>query len=365
MGRRIVLHLLTGRKLILARRRWRRVTDPVPPAERRQCLIRHLRTCGHQILMDPHEIPLAPVEKLQDLLPVGFGLFGSVQLRQGSRVGAHDFAYRYARDSQHSCDFPFAHSLRVQFQNRRALRLAQHAASSPVGFLRRCGGVGFECARSDAARLSIAGYPTRWQRRPPGAVARGSQSPPPSPDRATVRHQSRRQLSPAPAAAFGKTVPDHREGVCGLRTNLCATRHTVGRLPAYRSGAERRSLPSAGNPPGFGGPPAPETSTPPAPGSCPRAPAAEWLPAELPPAPVAAIPSSRCGRTGLPTHPARSRSAAPTPPAASPPRAQFRVGINAANGPAARPRLRSSAIPLLLLCPGPVAPTPESACSHR
>ena len=76
-----MLHLLAGRKLILARRGWRRVADPVPPAERRQCLIRHLRACGHQILMDSHEIPLALLEKLQDLLPVGFGLLDSVQFR--------------------------------------------------------------------------------------------------------------------------------------------------------------------------------------------------------------------------------------------------------------------------------------------
>jgi hypothetical protein len=73
-----MLHLLAGRKIILARRGWRCVSNSVPPAERRQCLIRHLRACGHQILMDSHEIPLALVEKLQDLLPVGFGLLGPV-----------------------------------------------------------------------------------------------------------------------------------------------------------------------------------------------------------------------------------------------------------------------------------------------
>jgi hypothetical protein len=73
-----MLKLLAGRKLILARWRWRCISDPVPSAERRQCLIRHLRACGHQVLMDSHEIPLALLEKLQDLLPVGFGFFGSV-----------------------------------------------------------------------------------------------------------------------------------------------------------------------------------------------------------------------------------------------------------------------------------------------
>jgi len=76
-----VLNLLAGRKIIATRRYWWRVADSVPPAERRQCLIRHLRACGHQILMDSHEIPLALLEKLQDLLPVWLGLLGSVQFR--------------------------------------------------------------------------------------------------------------------------------------------------------------------------------------------------------------------------------------------------------------------------------------------
>jgi hypothetical protein len=45
------LHFLTGRKIILTRRRRRRISDSVPPAERRQCLIRHLSACGDQILI--------------------------------------------------------------------------------------------------------------------------------------------------------------------------------------------------------------------------------------------------------------------------------------------------------------------------
>src|SRR5438309_1795086 len=131
--------------------------------------------------MDSHEIPLALLEKLQDLLPVRFGFLGSIQFRHGGGVRAQDFAYGHAGDSQHPRDLAFAHCLRVQFQNRGALRLAQHAVSSPVGLLRRCGGVGFECARSDAAQPSLAGDPTPRQRRPPAAAARGSQSPPPFP----------------------------------------------------------------------------------------------------------------------------------------------------------------------------------------
>jgi len=69
-----MLHLLGGRKVILARRCWRRAADSVAPAERRQRGIRQLGAAGgHQLLMDSHEIPLALLEKLQDLLPVRFG----------------------------------------------------------------------------------------------------------------------------------------------------------------------------------------------------------------------------------------------------------------------------------------------------
>ena len=85
-------------------------------------------------------------------------------------IRAQDFAYGYARDPQHPRNLALAHLLRIQFQYRGALRLAQHRVSSPVGFLRRYDGVAFECARSDAARLSIAGDPTRWQPRLPAAI---------------------------------------------------------------------------------------------------------------------------------------------------------------------------------------------------
>jgi len=81
--------------------------------------------------------------------------------------------------------------------------------------------------------------------------------------------------------------------------------------------------------------------------------------------PAVATPSSRCDRTGAPTHPGRSRSAAPTPSAASPPPARSRARSAVANGPAPRPKLRSSAIPPLPPCHGPVAPAPRSACSRR
>src|SRR5207245_577642 len=129
---------------------------------------------------------------------------------------------------------------------------------------------------------------------------------------------------------------EHPESVGASQENLCATRYTVGRLHAYRSDAERRSPPSAGSPAGFGAPLAPETSTPPAPGSCPPAPAAGSLPGEPPPAPTAATPSSRYDQTGAPAHRDRSRSAAPTRPAANPPPMRSRVRSAAASGRAAQ-----------------------------
>ena len=73
-----MLHLFAGLKLVSAGRYHRRLADAVPPAERGQCRIRQLRPTGHQVFMDSHEIPLAVAEKLQDLLPVGFGFLGAV-----------------------------------------------------------------------------------------------------------------------------------------------------------------------------------------------------------------------------------------------------------------------------------------------
>ena len=63
-----MLHLLARLEVILARRRDRRLSDALPPAERRQRRIRQRRAARHQFLMDSHEIPLARCQKLQDLL---------------------------------------------------------------------------------------------------------------------------------------------------------------------------------------------------------------------------------------------------------------------------------------------------------
>jgi hypothetical protein len=77
----------------------------------RQRGIRQLRAARQQFLMDSHEIPLAPVEKLQDLLPVRFGFLRTLQFRHGGGVRAQDFAHGHARDPQHPRDLAFAHSL--------------------------------------------------------------------------------------------------------------------------------------------------------------------------------------------------------------------------------------------------------------
>jgi hypothetical protein len=106
-------------------------------------------------------------------------------LRDHVRVRSHNFAHRQPGDSQHPRDLVFAHPLGAQFQNRGALRLAQHAALAPVGLSRPDGGVGLPCARYGVARLRVADHPSPW--RPPVAGWRGSQSLPPSPDRAEVR----------------------------------------------------------------------------------------------------------------------------------------------------------------------------------
>jgi hypothetical protein len=78
-----VLKLLARRKIILARRCWWLVSDAMPSAKCRQRGIRQLRAASQQFFMDSHEIPLAPVEKLQNLLPVRFGFLRALQLWHG------------------------------------------------------------------------------------------------------------------------------------------------------------------------------------------------------------------------------------------------------------------------------------------
>jgi len=81
-----MLHLYARREIILAGRYRRLVTDRVPPAECRQRSIRQLRSTRQQFFMDSHEIPLALLEKFQDLLAVRFGFLRPLQLRYSGGV---------------------------------------------------------------------------------------------------------------------------------------------------------------------------------------------------------------------------------------------------------------------------------------
>ena len=257
-----------GCKIVAARRHWRRLADAVPPAERRQCLIRQLRPAGHQFLMDSHEIPLAVAEKLQDALPVRFGLLGPAQFR--------DWAVAFDRSTLRTVgrEIPSTRaisrlldSLRVQFQDRGPLRLAQHAVSCSVkSSIRLCDRVAFECARSAAARLSHCLASNSWHRRAGQSAMRAVHN----------RHhhlQIAQQLRTlVPAGAFRLRLPLRFEKQLGDIEDAFADRGRafapsgiqLAGLPRYRSDAGRRSRPSAGSPPGYGGPPAPETSSPPA-----------------------------------------------------------------------------------------------------
>jgi len=140
------------------------------------------------------------------------------------------------------------------------------------------------------------------------------------------------------------------------RRALAARRHTVAQLRAYRSDAERRLRPSAGNLRDFVAPPAPENFN-------------ATLREDL----AFAHLLLDCFRQNLhqrqpPRYPAHAaiepagqlikpivEALLQFPRVTSPPPALSPVRTSAATGPAARPRLRSSATPPLRLCPGPVA----------
>jgi hypothetical protein len=101
MRRSIMLRLFTGLEVILACRDRCCLPDPMPAAESCQCGIRQVRTRGHQFFMDPYQIPLALAEKLQNLLPPGFGPLRSMHFRHRARVRPDDAAYRRAGYPQH------------------------------------------------------------------------------------------------------------------------------------------------------------------------------------------------------------------------------------------------------------------------
>src|SRR5215468_999731 len=312
MRRSVVLKLLARGKVQMAHRYGRRVSDPVPPAKSRQRRVGKLGPFRRQLLMDSHQIPLALLEKLQDLLPIGFGFLWTLQLRHSAGVRAQHFAYRHSRYPQDPRNFPLPHPLRMQFENYRSLCLTQHAFP-PEEVFPGCRGVVWQSARPAAAPPHAAVDPAPLPPPRSAAVVGGSRSPPPSPDHGSVRRPIPAPLSPV--SAFGKTARDHLECVCGRRLCLAARRHRVGRLRAYRSDAPRKSSPCAGNLPGCAVPPAPDTSSLPAPRSSPRAPDPGSLPAEARPKPAAAPPTSHYDRNAALTLPGCSRNAAPSPPA--------------------------------------------------
>src|SRR5437868_12694812 len=59
-------------------------------------------------------------------------------------------------------------------------------------------------------------HPIPWQRRPPAAVAHGSQSPPPSPDRVTVRRRSGCPLGPERSEEHTSELQSRFDLVCRL-----------------------------------------------------------------------------------------------------------------------------------------------------
>src|SRR6185312_12412030 len=150
--------------------------------------------------MDSHEIPLAVAEKLQNALPVRFGLLGPAQFRDFGCLRPQYLAHGRTRDSQDSRNLPFAHSLCVQFQDRGPLRLAQHSLLAPFRFGLPNNPVDGVLARSAAAPLRVAQRPSLSPPRRPVGDERGSQSPPPSPDRVTTPECPTSLLS-APLAA--------------------------------------------------------------------------------------------------------------------------------------------------------------------
>jgi hypothetical protein len=95
--RRVVLHLHARLEVILARRHDRCLPDALPAAECGQRRIRQRRAARRQFLMDSHEIPLAGNQKLEDLLPVGFGFLRPLDFRHEGGVRAQNFAHGRAR----------------------------------------------------------------------------------------------------------------------------------------------------------------------------------------------------------------------------------------------------------------------------
>src|SRR5258708_18416961 len=85
--RRIVLHLYPRFELIVARRYDRSLSDTLPAAECGQCRLRQRFAAGSKFFMDSYQIPLAGDPKLEDLVPIAFGVLSPVGYPDLGRVG--------------------------------------------------------------------------------------------------------------------------------------------------------------------------------------------------------------------------------------------------------------------------------------
>src|SRR5450759_877201 len=244
--------------------------------------------------MDSHEIPLARLQKVEDLFAVRFRFLRPLDFRHVGGVRSQHFAHRQARQLQHVRDLAFAHSLRTQFQNRGSLCLAQHvSAPAPFRFVPPSAPVPAARFQSGPALVSVAGLSSPAGLRP-AACRHDAGWQAPYPDRAPLVRPPPPWL-PLAAAAFSKTVPARQKHAREPRACLCARPCRVVRLAACRNDARRTRRPCARNRrhrlAGYPLGPAPDTSSLLAPRACPRALAAGSLPAATPPAPAASIPN--------------------------------------------------------------------------
>jgi hypothetical protein len=127
--RGVVLHLLTGRELVLAGGARRRVADAVSATERGQRRVRQRHAVlRHQLLVDAHQVALAADEQRQDLVAQGLGLLGSRdRWRRRPAIGEHRLD-RAARDAERTGDRARPLAGVMERQDGGSDRLVQHAS---------------------------------------------------------------------------------------------------------------------------------------------------------------------------------------------------------------------------------------------
>ena len=92
-----MLQFLAGPEVVLPDDLLRRLGETMPATEGGQGLVGEYRPTGGQLFMDPHKIPLAAGQQLQDLLPIGFGLLRTLEHRYLSGVGTKHLAHIHRR----------------------------------------------------------------------------------------------------------------------------------------------------------------------------------------------------------------------------------------------------------------------------